>query len=114
MPSTPKTKLCALVLSDMDDNASKGEARVDDGRAYFVMECVPDGSLAPRRSEMTTAGPEVIVPFLEKVALAVHHAHRQGVLHRDLKPADILLQRSEVRGQRTEVRRQQRNGGCFC
>jgi serine/threonine protein kinase len=68
------------------------EARVDNGQPYFVMECVPDGSLAPRLAEMTAAGPKVVVPFMEKVARAVHHAHGHGVLHRDLKPANILVE----------------------
>jgi serine/threonine protein kinase len=68
------------------------EARVDAGRPYFVMEHVPDGSLAPRLAEMTAAGPAVIVPFVEKVARAVHHAHERGVLHRDLKPSNILVE----------------------
>jgi serine/threonine protein kinase len=67
------------------------EAQVDNGQPYFVMECVPGGNLAMRMSEMTVAGPKVIVPLLEKVARAVHYAHSQGVLHRDLKPANILL-----------------------
>jgi serine/threonine protein kinase len=67
------------------------EARVEEGQPYFVMECVPDGSLAPRRPQMTAVGPKVIVPFMEKVARAVHYAHENGVLHRDLKPANILL-----------------------
>ncbi len=68
------------------------EARVADGQPFFVMECVVGGSLATRLSEMTTAGPKVIVPFVEKVARAVQHAHSHGVLHRDLKPANILLE----------------------
>ncbi len=68
------------------------EARVDAGRPYFVMECVPGGSLARRLPAMTEAGPKVVVPFMEKVARAVHYAHARGVLHRDLKPANILLE----------------------
>jgi serine/threonine protein kinase len=68
------------------------EAGVDNGRPYFVMECVPGGSLVPRLPEMTAAGPKVIVPFMEKVARAVHYAHGQNVLHRDLKPANILVE----------------------
>jgi len=68
------------------------QAQVDEGRPYFVMECIDGGSLTQRIPEMTAAGPSVIVPFMEKVARAVHHAHDQGVLHRDLKPGNILLE----------------------
>jgi serine/threonine-protein kinase len=68
------------------------DAEVDNGRPYFVMECVPDGSLAERVPAMTVAGPKTIVPFMEKVARAVDYAHSRGVLHRDLKPANILVE----------------------
>ncbi len=81
----------ALARLDHEHIVPVYEARLDEGRPYFVMECVAGGSLAARLAEMTAAGPAVIVPFVEKVARAVEHAHGQGVLHRDLKPANILL-----------------------
>src|SRR5205814_488327 len=59
-------------------------AKVQAGVPYFVMEAVAGGSLAARRRGMTAAGPKAIVPFVVKVARAVHYAHGKGVLHRDL------------------------------
>jgi serine/threonine protein kinase len=82
----------ALARLDHEHIVPVYEARVNEGRPYFVMECVAGGSLAARLGEMTAAGPGVIVPFVEKIARAVDHAHRQGILHRDLKPANILLE----------------------
>jgi serine/threonine-protein kinase len=67
------------------------EAKLENGVPYFVMEFVAGGSLSARRAELTAAGPREIVPFVEKIARAVHHAHGKGILHRDLKPANILL-----------------------
>jgi WD40 repeat protein/serine/threonine protein kinase len=65
-----------------------GEA---DGLPYFVMALIDGGSLQARLAE----GPLPVVQaagLIRQVALAIQHAHDRGVLHRDLKPHNILLQ----------------------
>ncbi len=57
---------------------------------YYVMEYLEKGSLADRLQH----GPlpvEQAVALFEDVALGLVHAHNKGVLHCDLKPANILL-----------------------
>jgi serine/threonine protein kinase len=63
------------------------------GMPYSALEFVPEGSLARRlRGDPQPAEPAV--RLVEMLARAIHCAHLQGVVHRDLKPAHILLQAS--------------------
>jgi hypothetical protein len=61
------------------------------GRPYFVLEYVRGGSLRERLPDLSEAGPRAFVPVLRQVARAVQYAHERGILHRDLKPGNILL-----------------------
>lgn len=61
-----------------------------DGRPYLVMPYLPGGSLAARIEQGPLPWPEV-VPVGTKVASALAAAHAAGILHRDVKPANILF-----------------------
>ena len=61
-----------------------------DGQCYFSMKFVEGGQLddVVRRAPMSIRqGAELIA----KVARTVHYAHEHGILHRDIKPGNILL-----------------------
>lgn len=57
---------------------------------YFVMEYVEQGSLEERLQKGPLCLEEALTLFRE-VAIALSHAHNKGILHCDLKPANILL-----------------------
>jgi serine/threonine-protein kinase len=60
------------------------------GVHFFTMAFIGGGSLAQCLSRYPNE-PRAAVILMEKIARAIHHAHEQGILHRDLKPGNILL-----------------------
>jgi serine/threonine protein kinase len=62
----------------------------DEGVAYIVMEYVPGGSLKQRLTGEPMAWSDV-APLVIGVGRALEHAHSEGVIHRDVKPANVLL-----------------------
>jgi formylglycine-generating enzyme required for sulfatase activity/tRNA A-37 threonylcarbamoyl transferase component Bud32 len=61
-----------------------------EGQHYFSMKLVEGGTLAGRILELG-ADSRSTAQLIVTIARAVHEAHQHGILHRDLKPGNILL-----------------------
>lgn len=64
-----------------------------EGHPYVAMQYVVGASLREARDEMTL---EQKVEVIRKVACGLHAAHRTGLVHRDIKPTNIMLERDEA------------------
>lgn len=64
------------------------------GIAYIIMEYVPGGSLAKQMKGQAFSCVDAL-KLIIPVGEALTHAHRHGVIHRDVKPDNILLAQSD-------------------
>jgi len=75
----------------------------NDRVAYLVMEYLDGCTLSDVLVEEERLPLYWVVDILEQVCAAVHEAHQQGVIHRDLKPDNIWLEPNGLGGYRVKV-----------
>jgi serine/threonine protein kinase len=69
------------------------------GHLYIVMEFLPGANLRQMLQELKASGQWIVLPeaieLLRQVCLAIDYVHHEGVLHRDIKPDNIMLKPAE-------------------
>jgi len=62
-----------------------------DGRAFIVLEYVEGGNLAEELARAGRLSPERVAILGAEAAAGLAHAHERGLVHRDVKPQNLLL-----------------------
>jgi len=65
------------------------------GITYLVMEYIPGINLGKKLREEGLIPPKVVIEYTIHICRALSYAHKKGVIHRDLKPGNIMVVREE-------------------
>jgi eukaryotic-like serine/threonine-protein kinase len=86
--------LAAARLSGQPNTVTIYDVGEHNGRPYIVMEYLAGGSLDDVLRNEGAQSPEKAFAWLEQAGRALDAAHAEGVVHRDVKPANLMLDRS--------------------
>ena len=64
---------------------------VDDGIAFLVMNYTPYGTLRQHHPKGTRVPLETVLGYVRQLSGALTYVHQQGLVHRDIKPHNMLL-----------------------
>ncbi|MBV8865405.1 MAG: serine/threonine protein kinase, partial [Acidobacteriaceae bacterium] len=73
--------------------------------AYIVMEFVPGPSLEEIIRQRQLPARDELLLYLRQVAEALDYAHRKGIIHRDVKPANIIISQPDPGAERPPAER---------
>src|SRR3989454_4628683 len=85
--------LAAARLSGQSNTVTIFDVGEHNERSYIVMEYLSGGSLDDVLRERGPQQPQQVFTWLEQAGSALDAAHAKGVVHRDVKPGNLLLDR---------------------
>ena len=101
-------KILHIAMNEQNYQAFLGEARINarlehphivrlldfgfsEQKPYLVMEHAPNGTLRQLYPKGSRMPPQLMVHYVSQIAEALDYAHQQNVIHRDVKPENLLL-----------------------
>ncbi len=82
---------CTIARLDHPNIVRVLDYGVENGTPFLVMAYAPNGSLRQRFPEGMRLSLEQVVPLVQQMASALDYAHEQGLIHRDVKPENMLI-----------------------
>jgi len=67
------------------------EFGIEEDIPFLIMEYTPGGTLRQRHPKGTTVPSDIVVSYVRQMAEALHYIHAQKLIHRDVKPENMLL-----------------------
>jgi eukaryotic-like serine/threonine-protein kinase len=67
------------------------DVRSGNGLHFFIMQYLPGDSLAEILTREGALAPDLVLPIVRQIGTALDFAHANGVIHRDVKPANVLF-----------------------
>src|SRR5260221_13553058 len=64
---------------------------VENGIPFLIMDYAANGTLRQRHPKGAVLPSTVFIPYVKQVASALQYAHDRKFIHRDVKPANMLL-----------------------